>query len=418
MEADVETVAGLLGIDIDGAQLPPGPVLLRLADVQREEVEWLWTGRLPRGRLAVLEGNPGVNKSWLALAIAAGVTRGLPLFGDEGEHKPQGVIVLTAEDGLADTVRPRAEDMGADLDLVHVLTAVRDAEGKEQFPNLATDLDAVEAVVRRGGYGLLIINPLNAYLGSRVDYTRDNDVRRVLGPLAQLAERYNLVVICIRHLTKGGRDKAIYRGQGSIAYTAAARVVLLVGERPDDENRRVLVCTKNNLAPKPPALEFEVVEGEFRWIGESDVTADALLAPQDGDEKSDRDAAQEFLRAELENGDRPQQAIAKAAARLDFSKRTLERAKKALGVKSFNVPIPGQQGAGQWVWTLADDERIAKSLYIAKLAILSDSESEAASGGAEVGDLIRQWCHGCGNRLPPGHETYCTPCLARQVGGG
>ena len=99
-------------------QLPPGPVLLRLADVQREEVEWLWTGRLPRGRLAVLEGDPGIGAAGWPMAIAAGVTRGLPLFGDEGEHKPQGVIVLTAEDGLADTVRPRAEDMGADLGLV------------------------------------------------------------------------------------------------------------------------------------------------------------------------------------------------------------------------------------------------------------------------------------------------------------
>ncbi|MGB6836938.1 MAG: AAA family ATPase, partial [Dehalococcoidia bacterium] len=172
------------------------PILVRLADVERQEVEWLWEGRLPKGRLTILDGDPGVGKSWLALAIATAITRGTSLPGQESAGEPANVLLLTAEDGLADTVRARLEDMGADLKGVTVLTAVHDKEGNERHLSLVDNLAALDMALAPGGYGLVIIDPINAYLGIALDTHRDAALRSVLTPLAQLAERWGVAIIC------------------------------------------------------------------------------------------------------------------------------------------------------------------------------------------------------------------------------
>ena len=330
--------------------------LLRLSDVPYEEVTWRWRGRLPAGKLVILEGDPGTGKSWLSLAIATAVTRGQPLPGDDGEFEPQNVLLLTAEDGLADTVRPRIEDMGGDLRRVFVAALVDEADGSERFPKLPVDLPALtaaldEAELGEGGYGLVIIDPLNAYLGG-VDGNRDIDVRSVLGPLASLAEVYGVPIVGIRHLTKGGRDRTIYRGAGSIAYTAAARVVLLVGINPDDETERVVVPVKNNLAALTPGVAFDL-EGRFTWRGISNVTADQLLAPDaQPEERGTRAEAIEFLKDALANGPRPAAELQAQAQGLGIAPRTLKRAKADLNVISTSIYEAGVRGATAWVWSL------------------------------------------------------------------
>jgi len=335
----------------NGDRPEPVAVVVKLADVNREEIEWEWEARLPHRRIVLVEGDPGVGKSWLVLAIGAAITTGAPLPGQTAPREPGKVLLLTAEDGLADTVRPRMEDMGADLQRVKVLTAMRDEEGNERHPSLVDDLGAVEAVLSEGGYKLLIVDPLNAYLGVTLDTHRDAALRAALTPLALLAERWGVIVLCIRHLTKGGRDKAIYRGQGNIAYTAAARVVFLVGENPDDRGERVMICIKNNLAPLPPALAFELTEGRFLWRGITDVTAAALLRPDaDEGERGALAEAEDFLRQLLADGPVEVKRVGEERREAGITERTLDRAKAILGVRSERQG--GIASKGQWAWVL------------------------------------------------------------------
>jgi hypothetical protein len=258
------------------------------------------------------------------------------------------VLLLTAEDGIADTVRPRLEDMGADLQRVTVLTAVRDKEGSEHHLCLVTDLASLDMALSGGGYGLVIIDPINAYLGIALDTHRDAALRSVLTPLGLLAERWGVAIVCIRHLTKSGRDRAIYRGQGNIAYTAAARVVHLVGVNPDDPQERVLVCIKNNLILEPPALAFELTEGRFLWRGETSVTAAALLRPESDDgEGSALAEAEDFLRELLTDGPVDAEEGWRQARKVGIAERTLKRARAVLAIKARRE---GFGPNGRWLW--------------------------------------------------------------------
>jgi hypothetical protein len=332
------------------------PVIVPLDTVEREDVEWLWERRIPKGRLTGLVGDPDAGKSTLALAIAARVSTGEPLPGDAQQREPGRVLLLTAEDGLADTVRPRLEDGGANLNRVHVLSAVRDSKGQKHMPNLVDDLPALEHALFLGQYSLVIIDPINAYLGVTVDTHRDAALRSVLAPLAALAERYKVAVLFILHLTKGQRDRTIYRAQGSIAYVAAARVVHLVGLNPGNEGERAMVCIKNNLAPKPASLAFEIAEGGFRWLGETALTADDLLAPDQGKKRTlPRDNAKDFLRELLAHGPVEAVEVLSKADAAGIARKTLTRAKDDLGISA------GRQGfgrGGHWAWELPGGDQV------------------------------------------------------------
>lgn len=325
------------------------PVLVPLDTVEREEVQWLWPAWIPLGRLTGLVGDPGVGKSWLALAIAALITTGKPMPGEVQERQPADILLLTAEDGLADTVRPRLEDMGGDPARVTVLAGVLDTHG-ERLPSLVHDVDLLEKELAKGGYDLVIVDPLNAYLGAETDTYRDSALRSVLSRLAGLAERQRVALLFIMHLTKGERDKALYRAQGSIAYVAAARAVHLVGFNPNDQQERALVCIKNNLAEKPPPLAFEITDDGFRWCGESTLTEADLLAPDQGARgPSALEVAMAFLRRLLANGPVEAEAAQAAARAADISEKTLQRAKAALGVISDRT---GFGPDGRWTWVL------------------------------------------------------------------
>ncbi len=387
---DVGTFSGKNGDRPDEAAGPEdlgGPVLVQLSRVQREAVRWLWQNRIPLGRLTGVVGDPGVGKSWLTLALASAVTTGAGLPGQESSCEPGKFLLLTAEDGLADTVRPRMEDMGADLEQVTVLTAVRDAKGNERHPSLLADIPSIDSVLAGGGYKLVIIDPLNAYLGVSLDTHRDAALRSALTPLAALAERQGVAVLFVHHLTKGQRDRAIYRLQGNIAVVAASRVVHLVGVNPDDETDRVFATIKNNLAPIPPSLAFEITDGRFLWRGESSVTEAALLrGDEDDGERTAQDEAAEFLRIILGNGPVEAKQVQREAREAGISERTLKRAKAALGVKSERLGAAGQQGGGTWVWGLPNVKG-AKDATPARLAPLTPSDTKQAHPAPGVGPL-------------------------------
>jgi AAA domain len=240
--------------------------------------------------------------------------------------------------------------------------ATRDEEGKERFPSLIEDLQHLEGLLASGRFELVIIDPVNAYLRG-IDNTRDIELRSALGPLAKLAERYRAAVLLVRHRTKSPRDRAIYRGAGGIGYTGAARVEWLVGihpddqQRPDVEQRRVIVVIKNNLAPKATPIAYQIAEGgEFRWIGEVEIEAGDLLEPEGKrlNSQSKLDEATSYLEQTLNDcSEYPSnKLISEAKREFDIGRNALFEAKKALGVEAFRKGGEGKRGAGARFWHL------------------------------------------------------------------
>jgi AAA domain len=322
------------------------PIAVRISDVQREEVTWLWHHRIPRGKLTIIEGDPGEGKSFLSQAIAAAVTVGFGL-PREARRDPESVVLMSAEDGLGDTIRPRLEDMGADLGRVIALRGLIDGDGKERPLTLA-DLDVIEKAIVEHQPALVIVDPIVAYVAGK-DTHKANEVRSLLAPLAALAEKHKTAVLTIRHLNKG-TGKAAYRGQGSVDFLAACRSAFLAGEDPENPDQKVLCHIKANLGPKTPSLTYTINEGRFLWGEETSITAEQVLAvPIEGDERSKVEEAKSFLEDTLSNGPVASSEVEKEAKGAGITQTTLRRAKTALGVK----PKKASFGGG-WIWSLPD----------------------------------------------------------------
>lgn len=334
------------------------PVLVALSTVKRERVSWLWPGRVPFGKLTDLEGDPGLGKSTLGLDLLARATTGRPMPDGGQELEPMSAIILSAEDGLADTIRPRLEAAEADLSRVHALTAVKLPDGAEVFPTLTENLAQIRAAVVETGARIVVVDPFVAYIGADVNSWRDQDVRRCLAPLAALAEDLGVAVILIRHLTKGGGAAAIYRGGGSIGIVAACRSALLVAKDPEDEDRRILAPVKSNLCAPPPSLAYRMeTRGEVARLvwepGTVEMSAGELLSAQGEDGKgadgpSMMEEAGEFLRDLLQHGAVGTIAVQKAAREAGHSWITTRRAKERLGITAEK----GEKGDPAWYWRL------------------------------------------------------------------
>jgi hypothetical protein len=332
-------------------------VVVPVVDVVAEQVTWLWPDRIPRGKLTLLDGDPGLGKSTLALHIAARVSTGGPLPGRCEPRAPAGVIILSAEDGLADTIRPRLDAAGADLTRVFAITAVT-AGAEGDLPELPTDCAAVEEECKRADAALVVVDPLMAYLGSDVNAHKDQDVRRALAPLAAMAERTGAAVLVVRHLNKTGGTNALYRGGGSIGIIGAARSGLCLAKDPSDEERRVLAQIKCNLGRLAPSLCFRLEPGPsgvaaVAWCGESNYSAEALMASSlDTEEDRTRlQDASEVLREILAAGPLPADEVRRLARSRGAASAALTRAKKALRVRSRKTGGPGDP----WVWELPPD---------------------------------------------------------------
>ena len=340
---------------------PPGqsgttaPVikLTRLADVMPESVEWLWPGYLPLGKVVTLDGDPSNGKSTLSLQFGATVTTaGTWPDGSKCEH-PGAVVILSAEDGLADTIRPRLDVAGADVTRVHSVDGVPiDSDGTLRPPTLA-DIAALEHAITSTGARLLIIDVLMAYLPTGTDSHKDQDIRRPLMALAKLAERTRCTVLLLRHLTKtSGRDP-LYRGGGSIGIVGAARAGLVVAPNPDDPDRLVLASVKSNLAPKPQSLNYRIMSAvdnpdvaRVSWEGVNELTAEALLADRS---TNDSDPVQQWLQQFLSDGRKRATAVYQTGEALGYSIDRIKRAKRKLGASSVR---DGEAEA--WFWELPD----------------------------------------------------------------
>lgn len=323
--------------------------LISLSEVKAEQVEWLWPGRLARGKYTLVAGDPGLGKSTLALDVAARLSRGSE-WPDGGLATVGRTLILTAEDGLADTIRPRLDKLGADSSHVMALTAVCGNGRDEWRPfNLETDVERLRECIRgRSRPDLVIIDPVSAYLG-RVDTHRDAPVRRVLAPLMALIEQEHVALLAIAHLNKDQQRTALHRPGGSVAFVAAARIALCLAADPHDEDRRVLASLKNNLAPKPPSLAFRLPEGRLTWEpGVVDLDVEALLAkPVDREDQTDADAVLDDLLAEEQLWPLDATAALVTAEAQGVHPRTLRRAAKRRGIR---IRRDGFGPGGKFVW--------------------------------------------------------------------
>jgi len=267
--------------------------------VQPKKVEWLWQGRLPLGKLVILEGDPGQGKSALTLDLAARVSRGGKM-PDDSEGRQGDVLLCCAEDDNEDTIVHRLNAVEARLDRIHSVNEVSTSKLTRGLC-LPIDVDVLEALINKTKALLVIFDPLMAFLDGTIDTHGDAPVRQALTPLKHLAQRTGAVLLCVRHHNKSGGTKAIYRGGGSIAFTAAARSVLMTGVNPDNPNERVLAPVKCNLSLTPPSLLYCLEsEGDIvrvRWLGPTDHTADRLLASADVPENGTRKTASNELNA-------------------------------------------------------------------------------------------------------------------------
>ena len=375
--ADVARAFPDLGSEADMAKLfgpdplttpAPATAIKRLhvansGKVTPMNVEWIWPGWLPTGKLIALDGDPDAGKSTLTLDLAARVSTGGIMPDGSGGGAPAAVTLLAAEDDLADTIVWRLMAAGANRDLIHYVQAVS-LDGEEAPFTIPGDLGLLEEHVRATGSALVIVDVLEEYLDSRVDTYKNHDIRRVLHVLRGLAERTRASVIMLRHLRKEGSTKAIYRGQGSIGIVGAARAGWTIGYHPDDEGLRVLATTKMNLAPRPTPLGFRLMpHAHFpcafvAWAGEVRIGADELLNPtpkvaEDPDTKSQIDMAMDALRQILAEGEHWSHEVLEACKGLGLPARTVERARGRLGVKARQVALKDETGVKKgWLLSL------------------------------------------------------------------
>ncbi len=324
-----------------------------LSNQPTQTLSWLWPGRLALGKLAMLDGDPGLGKSHLALDLCARLSTGRPFPDDRPGPGIASAIVFNAEDGEGDTTRPRLERLGADLDRIYSV----EPDDADSF-RLPTSLPALEDLLSATSARLVVLDPVVAFLDSTVCVGSDQSVRSALAPLARLADRFGCAVLLVRHLNKKTAPRSLYRGSGSIGFLGLCRSGWLVAADPDDPARRVLAQVKNNLAPPQPSLLFSL-EGEARtsclhWHGPSPYSADQLLATKVGPPApTPRDRARDFILEMLHDGPRTSRELWDTARARGLAERTLYRAARELQVR---VERRQEDGIHRYYWLLPDQK--------------------------------------------------------------
>jgi hypothetical protein len=378
------------------------PAVVTMRTVERQPITWLWYPYLALGKLAIFDGDPGTGKSLTVANLAARLSQGHPLPDQEGRPTfPTGTkhatLLLANEDGLADTLKGRLEDAGADCDQIHVLTGWTDAGGDDHLFSFQ-DMPILEKAIAQYHPRLVVIDPVQAYLGAGVDMHRANETRPLLDGLRRLAEQYQCAIVCIRHMAKSHQGgKAMHRGLGSIDFIGAARTGLLVEQHPNDPTKVLLAQTKSNIGPLGRTQIFSKAHGQFEWCGTSRLTAEMLAGSGRGPDPC------AFLDACLWLEDRLGDGLPKRATDLEdeateegLSSSTLRRAKKALGIQS-------RKDGDVWYWRLRAPLAVPLPTLLLSLASLGPLEHvqphQAVSGGTEAPCTCQQ-----GHGLPPLRE--------------
>ncbi len=336
----------------------PGPVLTRLSGVEPQLIRWLWAQRIARGKLTLVFGEPGLGKSFFSIYLIARTTSGGE-WPDGTEVTDTGsAIIISAEDDLADTIRPRLDAAGADVSKVVALEAVRSigADGRtaERSFTLADIGHLRDALNCTPNCRLVIIDPVSAYLGGK-DGHRNDEIRGLLAPLAKLAAAHGVAIVMITHSNKGAGARAVHRAMGSLAFLAAARAAWLVVRDEARPDRRMLLPVKNNIGDDKRGFAFSIVDGALAWERDAIyTTADQALSSAEGDGKSGPDpeameAAKDWLMELLKAGPVAAATVKEECAAAGMNYRTVHRAKDSIGVRSYR-----EQFGGAWTWKLTE----------------------------------------------------------------
>ena len=333
---------------MDNRRDEPNLKLINMEQVEVEKIDWLLYPFIPFGKVTIVQGDPGEGKTTMVLQIIAKLTKGeavLPSNSDESaleektmDLEPVNVIYQTAEDGLGDTIKPRLLSAGADCSRVMVI---------DDNDQALTMMDArLEEAIIKTKARLVVLDPIQGFLGAAVDMHRANEIRPLMKRVAVLAEKYHCAIILIGHMNKNSNGKSLYRGLGSIDFQAAARSVLIVGRIKDEPEIRVVCHVKSSLAPEGKSIAFRLDKDTgFEWIGEYDISADDLLS---GDNRGQKiHEAKEFLKEILVSGSVAQTKVAEEAESRGIKKKTLWNAKKELEIESVKI-------GNQWFWMLPE----------------------------------------------------------------
>ena len=333
---------------MDNRRDEPNLKLINMEQVEVEKIDWLLYPFIPFGKVTIVQGDPGEGKTTMVLQIIAKLTKGeavLPSGSDEPaleaktmDLEPVNVIYQTAEDGLGDTIKPRLLSAGADCSRVMVI---------DDNDQALTMMDArLEEAIIKTKARLVVLDPIQGFLGAAVDMHRANEIRPLMKRVAVLAEKYHCAIILIGHMNKNSNGKSSYRGLGSIDFQAAARSVLIVGRIKDEPEIRVVCHVKSSLAPEGKSIAFRLDKDTgFEWIGEYDISADDLLS---GDNRGQKiHVAKEFLQEVLASGSVAQTKVAEEAESRGIKKKTLWNAKKELEIDSVKI-------GNQWFWMLPE----------------------------------------------------------------
>lgn len=311
--------------------------IINMSDVESKEISWLWYPFIPYGKLTIVQGDPGEGKTTLVLNIAAVLSKGQGLDEHMKPEQPLHIIYQTAEDGLADTVKPRLEKAQADCNNIFVID--------ETDVSLSMLDERIEQAILKEKAKLIILDPIQAYLGAKMDMNRANEARDMTKHLGQVAERTGCAIVLIGHMNKNAGGKVAYRGMGSIDFFAVARSVLLVGRVKGQENRRAMIQIKNNLAERGHAKSFVLTDGVFTWKGDYDITEDELaggFAPKTSKQEEAKDL---LVSLSCTTKETAVSQIQEKARDRGISWRTMEMVKKELQIKSKKVN-------NAWYWIL------------------------------------------------------------------
>lgn len=332
---------------------PNAPALLpirKASEVESQPVRFLWPSYIVSGKLNIVMGMPGDGKTTVLIDLAARMSRGSAL-PDQTDNTPQGnTLYVTAEDSLADTLKPRLERQGAALDKVMFIDLVELA-GDGRYLSL-DDLPEIKATALYYDCKLLVIDPVFAFLGDR-DAIRNTKIRQVLTAISLMAEETGIAVVGIMHPNKrSGENMAMTRISGAMDFAAAARSILVVGRDPQDHEKRVLASIKLSVGREPPAQGFVIGDdGTLMWTGPTDVNPTDLMDGESQEVSQAKAEAVDYIRDELANGPKPSGEIFAEGRAAGITEKTLRRAAKTLGINR-NDGTMYRDGDGPWMWCL------------------------------------------------------------------